>query len=173
MRRMLALSCLLLAATAATAGAPQTAAATAAETDQAKFVRLTRQLEREPLQDTSRAARAWLVEWADSSPDIEVLLCDILPPLTQPEVPNRTVLLGQLIFGNAAFQIAHPERKHERLATQTAGVRSVIATYAMILVTQPDARIPEFDALLAKERAGELEQALAPRIAAKCSGKDG
>jgi hypothetical protein len=104
---------------------------------------------------------------------VSVLICDVLGPIPEQDVPHSGELLLQMLFGNAAFQISHPDRKTDLTATQIAGVRSSMAAYSSIISKHPDAHIPYFDELLNKETSGELETFLAPVVADKCSKSAG
>ncbi len=148
-------------------------AAAPVEADQAKFVRLTRQLEREPLNDPDKVARNWLMEWAAKSDDVSFVICEVLGPVPSQDVPHAPELLLQMVFGNGSFQILHPDRKADLFAGQMAGIRSSMAAYASILAQEPQARIPTFDQLLVKERAGDLENYMMPVIADKCGKPSG
>lgn len=138
------------------------------ESDKAKFVRLTTQLEQDPLGDPDQSIRTWLLEWATKSKDISVTVCDVLGPIPKQDLPYGPDLLTQYLFGNAAFQIANADRRSDGVATQLAGIRSAMRAYSAILARAPDARIPYFDDLLVREQGGTLEAHLKPIIADKC-----
>src|SRR5690348_16225267 len=91
---------LLVSATLATAAFAQGAK----EADEAKFVRLTRQLEQAPLGDTDKSTRTWLLQWAQASKDVTVRFCKVLDPVPGKDIPNSGILATQQIFGNAAYQ---------------------------------------------------------------------
>ena len=168
MRQLITFMVLLFATSGALASSKPVA-----ETDEEKFVRLTRQLERAPLEDSDKSTRGWLIKWATESKDVSVLVCDVLGPIPKQDLPHAGELLLQMLFGNAAFQISHPDRKADLTATQVAGVRSSMAAYSSIIAKHPDAHIPYFDDLLSKERAGDLEMFLTPIVADKCSKSAG
>lgn len=142
------------------------------ETDPQKFVRLTRALEAEPMMDKDKSMRSWLLEWASASPDVQVLVCDLMGPIPKQKVPHGGELLMQYMFGNAAFQIEHPDQAKDAHAVQIAGVRSALKAYAAILKKEPSAKIPYFDDLRAKDKAGTLDAHLDARIDAACTKKE-
>ena len=148
-------------------------AQSAPETDEAKFVRLTHQIEQHPLSDSDKSIRGWLLQWAMDSQDITVLACDILGNVSGDEVPYSGIYTTQMMFGNAAYQISHPDKRSDLLATQLAGARSSLIAYTSIIASHPEARIPHFDDLISKDKAGELETYLAPIVADKCSESGG
>lgn len=139
------------------------------ETDEAKFVRLTRQLEQAPLGDTDKSTRTWLLKWAQDSRDVTVRFCKVLTPVPGKDVPNSGILATQQIFGNAAYQISRPDKRADPLATQLAGARSALRAYESLVMKDPTARIPRMDELLRKDKAGALEAELAPIVRKECA----
>lgn len=145
----------------------------APETDEAKVVRLTSHLEDHPLSDTDKSIRSWLLQWATETQEITVVVCDILGTASGEEFPYSAIYTTQMIFGNAAYQIAHPDKRGDLLATQLAAARSSLRAYNSILATDPDSRIPHLDELTTKDRSGGLESYLAPIVAEKCNDSGG
>ena len=143
------------------------------ETDEAKFVRLTQHLEEAPLSDADKSIRSWLLQWAIDSQDITVLACNVMRPVPADDVPNSGAFVTQMMFGNAAYQISHPDKREDLLATQLAGVRSALKAYASILAQDPQARIPRFDELLQEDKDGTLEAHMAPIVDKECSQSGG
>lgn len=143
------------------------------ETDESRFVRLTQHLENHPLSDTDKSIRSWLIEWTAEAPDITVVVCDVLGTASEEDLQNGAIYTTQMIFGNAAYQIAHPDARVDLLATQIAGVRSALKAYSSILAAQPEARIPHFDDLITKDKSGNLERYMAPIVAEECQDSGG
>ncbi|WP_386071172.1 hypothetical protein ACFJIW_11225 [Tahibacter sp. UC22_41] len=143
-------------------------AADVAETDDEKFIRLTAQLEKNPLGDPDKSIRSWLFRWLLQRNDLSVQVCDILGPVWSGDAPHWPELLNQYIFGNAAFQFSHRGQKNDKETVQIAGVRSAMRAYSALLTEDPKARIAYFDTLLDQERSGSLSAFLAPKIAEKC-----
>lgn len=153
-----------------TAVIPLTASAQAdPETDEAKFVRLTTQLEQDPLGDSDKSIRSWLLQWAVDSKDISVIVCDILGTISGDDLPYDGIYTTQMMFGNAAYQIAHPDKRGDVIATQLAGARSSLNAYISILVSHPGARNAHLDELIKEDMAGNLGNYLSPVIADKCN----
>ncbi|MFT3806306.1 hypothetical protein [Arenimonas sp.] len=146
----------------------------AVETDAQKFVRMTRSLEADPSMDKDKSMRSWLLKWATDSPDVYVDICLGLlwPSAQERDTPHAGALVLQYTFGNAAFQIEHPDQAKDKHAVQIAGVRSALKAYAAILKKDPSAKNPYFDDLLAKDKAGKLDQELHGRIDAACAKKE-
>ena len=143
------------------------------EADEAKFVRLTNQLEQDPLGDADKSIRSWLLQWAVDSKDITVTVCDILGTVSGDDLPYSGIYTTQMMFGNAAYQIGHPDKRGEILATQLAGARSSLNAYTSILASHPESRNAHLDDLIKEDKAGNLEKYLAPVIADKCNKSGG
>lgn len=145
------------------------ASGAAAETDAMRVVRYTAALEARPLDADAAGMRDWLLQWLTETPDFEVVVCDILGPIPEdPALPHGRDLLLQQMFGNVAYQIAHPGVK-DASPSQMAGMESVLKAYAAILVEEPDARIAYFDDLLARRAQDSLSDHLAALIAERCT----
>lgn len=144
-------------------------AAAQEESDEAKFVRLTRQLEKDPLRDVDKQMRAWMIQWLSDTPTLTVTVCNIVGLLDQPRVPNAEILFGQTMFGNGAYQIEHPGERSLPLTQQVAGVTSALRSYEALVAKDPDARFDSFDRLLEAEKANRLPAVLAPRFDEHCS----
>jgi len=160
---------LLLATYAASSGAT---AQSVTESDEARFLRLTQQLEERPLGDADKSVRSWLIQWAMDSKDVSVVACDILGTLEDDDA-NNGIYTTQMIFGNAAYQISHPDNRKDLLATQLAGARSALRAYSSILAAHPEARNQHLDELVAQDEAGTLERRLEPVVADKCNNSGG
>jgi len=126
-------------------------------------------LEQRPNDETAPALRSLLVDWEDKSRDVVDYVCpEVLAPIPADDVPNSSELLGQFIFGSAAFQLAHPDQKGKLQPGQLAGMRSMLRAYQSMLALDQAARIPRLDELSAKEADGTLPAYLAPVVAAGC-----
>ena len=154
-------------------GASTALAQTSAQSEEAKFIRLTHQLEMAPLSDTDKSMRSWLLQWAMNSQDITVIACDVMGLAPAGDAPNSGIYVTQMMFGNAAYQISHPDKKADLLATQLAGVRSALKAYESILAKDQNARIPHLDDLLQQDKDGTLATHMAPIIDKECSQSGG
>lgn len=154
------LACLLLTS------APAMPAADA-EKDIDMAVRYTEALETNPMRSDAKRMRQWLMEWVAATPDFTVTVCNILGPIPSTKVKWGPELFAQQVFGNVTFQIKNPT-KTDSISVQTAGVVSLLKAYAVILDKDPGASIPYFDKLLAKQRAGQLREHMAPLIVRSC-----
>lgn len=143
--------------------------ATAGETDAATFVRLTRALEADPMQDTTKEIRSWMMDWATETKDVSVKVCLIMDMIPAKEESYSAILMLQSMFGNAAYQIEHPGKKSDQLAQQVAGVESMLKAYTSLLRANPEKHFDGLDMLVKRQDAGQLASYLAPQVEAKCS----
>ena len=141
------------------------------ETNEAKFVRYTRELEQTPNTKDAAEIRQALMGWAMQGSNLVINVCDVLdlPELGTPERSPITVeLTQQTVFGNVAFQIEHGTETDE-LARQVAATESALKAYTGLVANNPSLRIKQMDALLAQQKANRLDRHLAP-IVADCEG---
>lgn len=167
----LTLGVALLASHVVQAAAVRTTDASApAETDAAKAVRYTRALEATPLADNALDMRKWLLRWMLETPDYTVLVCNMLDI---PDDENGTLsgeLLLQMMAGNVAWQIEHPQDDDE-VSRQMAAVRSALKMYAAYLDKDPKWQVPALDPVIERERTGTLRDHVAKKVAADCNSE--
>lgn len=142
------------------------------ETDAATFVRLTRALEADPMRDTTKEIRGWMMAWATETKDVSVKICVVMDLIPQKDEPYSAILMLQSLFGNAAYQIEQPGKKMDQLAQQVAGVESMLKAYSSLLRAHPEKHFAVLDMLVMRQDAGQLASYLAPQVKAKCSGID-
>ncbi len=162
--RLLSVSALLCAL----AMSAMTSAVAAAEDDRAKFVQWNAEIEADPLADGQQAKRNWMLYWANGSGEVSLLVCDIFRPIQTSGSEYAGILVTQVLFGNAAFQIENQKLKDDLLATQEAGIASSLMVYAKLVEQKPQARFDYFDELLAAKRLGTLRDSVAGLIDGKC-----
>jgi hypothetical protein len=156
------LCALALVPTAASARGPSTAA------ERRRAVEATRSLERQPLAPGADERRAWLAAWIDAVPDITVTSCHgPLDPLADDEAEARhgRPLYLQSIFGMATFLVEHPALRRDWAAVQVAGIESTLRAYRALVASDPEARWPELDRLLAVQRRGGLARLVEDEMA--------
>ena len=139
--------------------------------DRDQLLQYTRRLESNPFDEDAATMRRWLIAWITASPDIRVTVCNIFGPVLGNNVPHESELLVQAMFGNAVYQIEHPDRTDGELDRQLAGVESLLKAYSAIVASKSDARIAYFDDLLKHQEEGTLRDFLSPIVATKCSPK--
>ena len=143
------------------------------KSDTANFVSLTRALEADPMRDTTKEIRSWLMEWLTESPDISVKVCVVMDFLQGSDEEYSALLMTQSLFGNAAWQIEHPGNKSNQLAQQVAGVESMLEAYSSLRRAYPDKHDEKMETLLALQKSGKLTPHLAPMVQQKCLAKGG
>lgn len=139
------------------------------ESDEARFVRLTRQLEQDPLRDTDKQLSTWMLQWLTETPTLTVTVCNIAGLVDEPRAPNADLLFVQTVFGNGAYQIEHPGERSLPLTLQVEGVRSALRSYEALVAKDPGARFAAFDQLLEAEKSNRLSAVLAPRFDEFCT----
>lgn len=137
--------------------------------ERAKAVRLARELEADPLSADAAEKRRWLVEWYERIPDITIVVCNLLGPLPKPGHPIFAEVLGQTIFSGGAFMIEHPERAHDQVEVQTAGMEGALKVYELFAEKKPQGRLPFLEDLLAKRKDGTLRSYLSEAVPKACS----
>ena len=158
------LSLLLLAGTFA-------ACAAAPEKDAARAARYAVELEKDPLAAEAPDRRQWLLHWVNDTPDYTVTVCDVLAEGQKVGSPFSAELLAQQLFGNVAYQIAHPAGRKDEITLQMAGIESVLRTYRTLIATDPTAHVAYLDTLLDKQRGGELAAYMRPNIVQRCMSR--
>jgi hypothetical protein len=122
-----------------------------------RFLALTHKLEESPLDKSLYADKKWAKQWIEDIPDINVNICPLL--LGQEFMLSRYKyapnLEYQVMFGNVAFLIVHPDKKGDTVAQYTAGVESALKAYKGILRADPEVS-REMEELLRKQSQGKL-----------------
>ncbi|MFC5742068.1 hypothetical protein [Dyella tabacisoli] len=136
--------------------------------EHAKVIQYTAFLESHPFDDRAPAMRAWLIDWEDKSEDVVLVCAGVLAPVPSDEVAYSDELVGQFIFGNAAYQVANPAEKGKLIPSQVAGMRSLLKAYRAMVESKPDARNSRLEELSKQEALGTLEPFLTPVILASC-----
>ena len=125
--------------------------------ERAKVVRLTRQLERDPLGKDAKEVRQWLTVWMIHVPDIVVRPCpSLLGPLVGSKEDYSAELMAQMNFSQAAYIIENPGKTDDVVELFAASVEGALRAYEAILKKKPAARRPYLDELLVKRDRGEI-----------------
>ena len=147
----------------------QTARGPSTQEERDKAIRITKQLESDPLSATAQDDRKWLVKWIQDVPDITVNIC----PAILPRVAESTRKFGheiwlQSMFGEASYIIQHPKSADED-APYVAGVESALTMYQNLLKLRPEARWGVLDDLIEKQKDGSLERYVREIVGKECS----
>jgi tetratricopeptide (TPR) repeat protein len=136
-----------------------------------KVRKIVEALETDPFGKDAPAQRVALIDWIQESPDVEVLVCNVLGLLGKDkEKPAYGgELLVQSMAGNALWQLENPGQKQSLIGQQAAGARSALKAYAAIRAKHPEVRFATLDDLTGHENPGELEERLAPIVRRECT----
>jgi hypothetical protein len=127
--------------------------------ERANVVTLTRYLEREPLGQKAKDARAALIIWWTQVPDLSVTICgNFLGPIAGSKYEYEAELTTQLMFSAGAYIIEHPGTASEGNEAFLAGVEGALRAYDALIGQKPKTRHVFLDELLAKRASGTLRQ---------------
>jgi hypothetical protein len=123
-----------------------------------RFLALTRKLEQTPLDKGLYSDKRWALQWIDDIPDINVNICPLVlgEDFLSSHYLYSPEIMGQVVFGNVAFLIEHPDKKNDQLAQYTAGVESALKAYKGILRADPMHVSHSLEELLEKQTQGKL-----------------
>ena len=151
----LALACLLALPLAAHGQESKRAPSTPAE--RKRVVEITRRLEKEPFGKGANDDRVWLMKWIDEVPDVTIRYCPgPLFDLVEGDAPDKALWV-QSLFGMASLAIEKPADAKDWVKAQVAGLESALLAYRSAVKANPKAKLPAFERLLAKQKAGQLE----------------
>ncbi|HLW52011.1 MAG TPA: hypothetical protein VKW06_04125 [Candidatus Angelobacter sp.] len=104
-----------------------------------RFLALTHKLEESPLDKSLYADKKWALKWIDDIPDINVTICPTIlgEDFALSNYKYAADIQGQVVFGNVAFLIDHPDKANDHVAQFTAGVESALKAYKSILKADP------------------------------------
>jgi hypothetical protein len=104
-----------------------------------RFLALTHKLEQSPLDKSLYADKKWALDWIDAIPDINITICQSIlgEDLLVSRYRYAPNLEAQVVFGNVAFLIEHPDKAGDQVAQYTAGVESALKAYKNILKADP------------------------------------
>ena len=131
-----------------------------------RVVEITRRLEKEPFGKGASADRVWLMKWIDEVPDVTIRYCPgPLYDLVEGEPADRALWV-QSLFGMASLAIEKPAEAKDWVKAQVAGLESALAAYQSTVKANPRAKLPAFERLLAKQKAGRLEEVVKQEMSA-------
>ena len=125
--------------------------------ERARFVKITRALEEDPLDDNLRGDKERALRWLIEIPDISVKVCSgPLTKLLDTKKNYSPELFTHNLFASAAFIIENPEAAEDDNIVFVAGIEGVLRMYENILKEKPKARHKVLDELIQKRDQGEL-----------------
>lgn len=122
-----------------------------------RFLALSHKLEQSPLDKGLYSDKKWALDWIDAIPDINVTICPTVlgPEMLVSRYRYAPQLEAQVVVGNVAFLIEHPDKAGDHVAQYTAGVESALKAYKNILKADP-AVSRTMEELLQAQKDGKL-----------------
>ena len=122
-----------------------------------RFLALTHKLEDSPLDKSLYADKKWALKWIDDIPDINVTICPTIlgEDFATSNYKYAAAIQGQVVFGNVAYLIEHPDKANDHVAQFAAGVDSALKAYKSILKADPVVSRP-LEKLLQTQSQGKL-----------------
>jgi hypothetical protein len=137
--------------------------------ERAKVIKLTRMLERDPLNENADATRQWLREWTIGVPEIRFHVCnELLSHGLGENYPYSREINLQTILSGAVFTLEHQDKARDNVGAYIAGVEGSLRMYEVLAKSRPDARSAFLDGVVAIRDRGELADYVAKLAAEKC-----
>jgi hypothetical protein len=113
-------------------------------------------LERDPISERGYAARSVILEFAEKSDTVLVVVSeDAMPWILDKRVPEQAqlVLTAAYVAGNVKSQLERKVNANDSLA----GWKLVFTTYEALRKHSPGLRVPSVEQLLEEDKAGRLK----------------
>lgn len=122
-----------------------------------RFLALAHKLEESPLDKSLYPDKKWGIQWIDDIPDINVSVCPAIlgTDFLASHYKYAADLQWQVVFGNVAYLIEHPDKANDHVAQFEAGVESALKAYKNILKADPVISRP-MEELLRDQTKGKL-----------------
>jgi hypothetical protein len=111
----------------------------------------------DPQSDFGRAAAAYIFDFVEKSPDVNVVVSSkTVPFLGDKSLPQDvfSTLLAAYAVGNADPQLLRARKKNDSYA----GVRQVIDTYRQLQKRSPKLKVPQVEKFIELEKSGKLKE---------------
>lgn len=156
MRKISILFLLLGLISTRAAGAQERGPSTPEERKRA--VKVSRDLENDPLGKDAVEQRDWVYKWIEKIPDITVNVCDdFFDKVPNPPRGHSREIVIQMTISSAAFMIEHPDKIKDEQAIALAGLLGSLKAYEAILKQDAASRWPYMDKLILMREQGKLE----------------
>ena len=140
--------------------------------ERARAVKVSRQLESDPLAKDAKDQRAWVLDWIEKIPDITVNVCfDFFGKVPDPPRGHSREIVMQMIISSAAFMVEHPDKVKDEQSIATAGLLGSLKAYEAILKQDSTARWPYLDKIIQKREQGQLDDYIG-ETRRKCAHED-
>ena len=140
--------------------------------ERARAVKVSRDLENDPLGKDAKEQREWALDWIEKIPDITVNVCfDFFGKLPDPPRGHSKEISMQMIISSAAFMIEHPDKVKDEQAIALAGLLGSLKAYQAVLKQDPAARWTYVDKLIVMREEGKLDDYIG-ETRRKCAHED-
>ncbi len=136
--------------------------------ERAYALQLTHRIETDPLSLDASAARAWLDQWWQEIPDIEVRPCNLVDPPNHEPNPHGGDLYRQITYAEGAFILENPTRAKDWEAVFLAGMHGALRTYESIMRQEPSAKSAFLEDLIAQRQTGRLPETVRALVRERC-----
>lgn len=136
--------------------------------ERAFAIRLTRNLEKDPLSLEASAARAWLGTWWDEVPDILVRPCNLVDAPNHQPYEYEKELYEQITYSEGAFILENPGKAVDWNAAFLAGMNGALDAYGSILKQKSAATSAFLDDLLQQRDNGQLAITVGRLVQQRC-----
>jgi hypothetical protein len=155
---------------ARTAGAQERGPSTPEERTRA--VKVSHELEEDPLLKDAKDQRAWVLDWIEKIPDITVNVCfEFFGKMPNPPRGHSREIIMQMIISSAAFMIEHPDKVKDEQAIALAGLLGSLKAYEAILKQDSAARWAHMDKLIQMRAQNQLDDYVG-EMRRKCAHED-
>ena len=140
--------------------------------ERARAVKISHDLEGDPLAKDAKDQRAWALDWIEKIPDITVNVCfDFFGKLPDPPPGHSKEIMMQMIISSAAFMIEHPDKVKDEQAIALAGLLGSLKAYEAILKQDPSVRWPYLDKVIQMREQNKLDDYVG-ETRRKCAHED-
>jgi hypothetical protein len=140
--------------------------------ERTRAVKVSRELESDPLAKDAKEQRAWVLDWIEKIPDITVNVCfDFFGKLPDPPRGHSKEIMMQMIISSAAFMVEHPDKVKDEQAIALAGLLGSLKAYEAVLKQDSSARWPYMDKVIQMREQNKLDDYVG-ETRRKCAHED-
>jgi hypothetical protein len=128
-----------------------------AQTDKELTIKTARALETSPLAQDTVKMREKALKWVIETDQVSVIACgEIFSLFSDKKNKNSSEMTVAYTIGMAAFKLEFPEKASDENAAQLAGLETALKSYEAIVKEKPKTKFEKIEAVLEKQRAGQL-----------------
>ncbi|MBZ5660210.1 MAG: hypothetical protein LAO08_07350 [Acidobacteriia bacterium] len=140
--------------------------------ERARAVKVSHNLESDPLAKDAKDQRTWVLDWIEKIPDIAVNVCfDFFGKVPDPPRGHSREIVMQMIISSAAFMVEHPDKVKDEQSIATAGLLGSLKAYEAILKQDSSARWPYLDKIVQMREQNKLDDYIG-ETRRKCAHED-